>query len=85
MNIRKYISSKYQQSKQWILHIVMRMFWNGLMAKLTLITTIEVLAHLSLRISFNDFSFPVMLHLITWSIGLLVCVVLRLFKIKSYA
>lgn len=85
MEIRKYISSKYQQSKQWILQIVMRMFWNGVWAKLTMIATIEVLAHLSLRIAFNDFSFPIMIHLTAWSIWLLVCVVYRVVNTKSYA
>ena len=85
MNIRKYISSKYQQSMQWILQIVMRMFWNGMWAKLTMIATFEVLAHLSIRISSNDFSFPIMMNLTAWSIWLLVCVVHRAVNIKSYA
>ena len=67
------------------LDIVMRMFWLGLAAHVTLIATIEVVAQSLICYLENDWSLNNMWHVIAWSVVLISCLVVRLIRKLNYA
>jgi hypothetical protein len=68
---------------QYAIHFVMRMFWRGVWAKLTLIAVLEIIAQSLLRI--DDWTYPKLWHLTAWALWLLICIIVRVVRRENYA
>ena len=88
-NLLTYIIEEPMKNKNTIINsfldIVMRMFWVNTLAKITLISTIEVIGHSFIRYTANDWGTNEIWHLIVWGAVLITCVVVRLIRKKNYA
>ena len=73
------------KKKNSFLYIVMRIFWRGLLAKFTLVGTLEVICQSLICYFENDWSLSNMWHVIAWSIWLAICIFVRIVCRKNYA